>query len=88
MIDRIDVLVVAIIEWCGGNIKPSIYTKNSIEDCGEEIANCAIDSKAQVVEDKKLKECSIRGKKLLIRLAYPYAIIQDTSARTDHKMGE
>lgn len=69
MIDRIDILVAAIIEWCDGKADPPIYTKDSIEDCALEITNCAINGMGKVIsDDNELKKCSRKGQKLLIKI--------------------
>ena len=66
--DPLDLLILAIVEWCDANTFPPKYTKFSIEDCAEEIANCAIDNKGKVVDEVQLRVCSERGRLLLRKI--------------------
>mgnify|MGYP007009321978 FL=1 len=66
--DGIDLLVLAIIQWCDVDTFPARYTKVSKEDCAEEIANCGIDDKGKVASDARLRICSEQGRLLLRRV--------------------
>ena len=69
MIKPIDLLVVAITNWCGINDYPQIYTKESMEDCAVVIANCGIGSNGDIVDKHTLAKCRIKGTDLLVTLS-------------------
>lgn len=84
--DPLDLLVLAVIEWCDVNTFPPRYTKYSMEDCAEEITNCAIDSRGKVVGEAQLKICSEQGR-LLLRKIGPSKklLVYDTKVNRGNK---
>lgn len=83
--DGLDLLVLAIIEWCDINTYPPKYDKYSIEDCSEEIANCAIDNKGKVVGESQLRICSEQGRLLLKKIDPKSRLLVNNSKNRSNK---